>query len=92
MDVMRAMLDSASFTKETEEEETVDIFDTDDLSISDDSEEEEDEREINGESEAGRREDGCSKGDEEMEEVMAAMDREIGVTEVGKSFEKMKVR
>ena len=30
--------------------------------------------------------------DEEMEEIMEEMDRELGVTEVGKSFEKMKVR
>ena len=29
--------------------------------------------------------------DEEMAEVMEQMDRELGVTEVGKSFEKMKV-
>lgn len=30
--------------------------------------------------------------DEEMAEVMEQMDRELSVTEVGKSFEKMKVR
>ena len=29
--------------------------------------------------------------DEEMEEIMEQMDRELGVTEIGKSFEKMKV-
>ena len=29
--------------------------------------------------------------DEEMEEIMEQMDRELGITEVGKSFEKMKV-
>ena len=30
--------------------------------------------------------------DEEMEEIMEQMDRELEATEVGKSFEKMKVR
>ena len=29
--------------------------------------------------------------DEKMEEIMEQMDRELGVTEVGKSFEKIKV-
>ena len=92
MDVMKAMLDPASYAKEKEEE---DDFDEDDFSVGESSEEEEDEGKVRGHGEAAGREREKSQsgggGDERMDEVMAAMDREIGVSEVGKSFEKMKV-
>ena len=98
MDVMKAMLDSASHEREKNEEDTFNNFDEDDFSIGESSEEEdEDEGEVRGYGEAaggegeGRSSGGRGGEEEGMEEVMAAMDREIGVSEVGKSFEKMKV-
>ena len=80
---MKSMLSEASLPKE--ERGASDLDDEeDDLSggfVSSEEDEEETVAAIVGEN--GR--------DEEMEEIMEQMDRELRVTEVGKSFEKMKV-
>ena len=52
--------------------------DEDDLSVSDESS-------VEGEDVSG------AGKEEKMEEIMEAMDKEISLTEVGKSFEKLKV-
>ena len=86
---MKAMLDTASIDTEREEACGSDGGllsdsnfsggeDEDDLSMSDVGS-------VEGEGVSG------AGKDERMEEVMEAMDRELGATEVGKSFEKMKV-
>lgn len=87
---MEAMLSDTSPLKESKELSDLDGGE-DELSggfVSSGEEEEGD----NGEEAAAAGDVGGENGrDGEMEEIMEQMDRELGATEVGKSFEKMKV-
>ena len=92
---MEAMLSDTSPPKESKELSDLDGGE-DELSGSfvSSEEEEEEEKEVEGDDEetAAAGDVGGENGrDGEMEEIMEQMDRELGATEVGKSFEKMKV-
>ena len=93
---MEAMLSDTSPPKESKELSDLDGRE-DELSggfVSSEEEEEEEKEEEgdNGEEAVAAGDVGGENGrDGEMEEIMEQMDRELGATEVGKSFEKMKV-
>lgn len=79
LDMMKTMLNSTDRERPASPDNSRDR-DEDNFSVSEESSDEDEEMADRG-------------GEmEEMEEIMEEMDREISVTEVGKSFEKMKVK
>ncbi len=93
LDVMKAMLGEPSPPEEGKGASDLDSEEEDELSGGFMSSGEEEE---SGGSEEETMAAGVGGGengrrDEEMEEIMEQMDRELGATEVAKSFEKMKV-
>ena len=84
LDVMKTMLNPHT-SQSRKESGSVDI--------SESEEEEDDEDGVSDESSMAEDVDAAGVyRDEGMQEIMEDMDREIGVTEVGKSFEKMTVK
>lgn len=75
LSTLKSMLDRANENNIDSDSDVLDEEDT--LSISDNEE--------------GQPMDDNDGGDRDMEEVMAQMDQELAQTEVGKSFEKLKV-
>ena len=90
LDVMKAMLSSTSPLREGKGASDLDSEEEDEISggFMSSEEEEGDEETMAAAGVAGGGESGR---DEEMKEIMEQMDRELGDTEVAKSFEKMKV-
>ena len=89
--MMKAMLNTVS--PDEEERRTADSMDDVDLLSDGDFSGAEDEDDLSVSDESSIEEEDVSGAgkDERMEEIMEAMDREISSTEVGKSFEKLKV-
>ena len=90
---MKAMLSSTSLPREGKGASDLDSEEEGDeisggFMSSEDEEEDDDEETMAAAGVGGGGENGR---DEEMEEIMEQMDRELGGTEVAKSFEKMKV-
>lgn len=88
---MKAMLSTASPDEEVGRKP--DSMDDEDLLSDGDFSRDEDEDDVSASEESNVEGEGISGvgKEEKMEEIMEAMDREISSTEVGKSFEKLKV-
>ena len=82
VDTLKSMLNKADANDRDTDSDVIDG--EDDISLSDSGEG------VSGDEVTGNEGEGVP-GDGEMEEIMAQMDQELAQTEVGKSFEKMKV-
>ena len=92
LDVTKAMLSSTSLPREGKGASDLDSEEEgDEISGGFMSSEEDDDDDEETMAAAGVGGGGESGRDEEMEEIMEQMDKELGATEVAKSFEKMKV-